>query len=798
MRRLAARAQTQAGLAAARHIHKILETGAFVDIYKLVRGSLRVGEPSYSIKYLERLADIFREDATQSSEEANCQDAQSSIALYFNYLASKEQALLDEIEQYNAQDCESLLRFTEWLRALQVREGLEWDKPLVNDPEEDDLTEEEKEEKDAIRLLAPGSCGRGLGAKMSDTHVILRAEEVAALLLDGNAEGKALGQLLAFHAKESMPSKSQFLGRIREHDTSLLFGDDECISIATLVESEELDASPKSKSPPAFLVTYRFDPQQPCGFKVGDTVAMKIGADIVSWGNVVELSHGTIALKVRKPTPDAVSLVRYSEICPAVMRASLLRQAEDIVMDNVGSNSGSAVRRYLRREKPQLLCGAQAELQSLTDVLEDLKASTVVIQGPPGSGKTELSSKLIQSLTSQGKTVAVSSNSHASINNLLCRVHNLIAAPVAKIGETPENSFLLKWSALRPSNIGSALEKKVSLVGATSYPLSRPESEERFDFLFVDEAGQVPVANFVAMAPCARNYILVGDQQQLDMPLQAAHEGISALSCLEYTIGKGLPVVPSDIGLFLGVSYRMNPVLCDFISRAFYEGCLKSYPAASKNVIEIQGSASGLVKKSHGLQFISRDDALPKVVPQQARLKNLLVEDSVQQSDSEVLIVQSIMNQLVGVPFSTSRQTGVLDLESILVVTPYNMQVDALRKTLGVGARVGTVDKFQVSNAEHFLVMACSHVSFPNQGQQAPVVIVSLCGVETDSQESADQALEEKDDRGLANNLSNLSKIRGTNQHFSAPAIRYRIRSPQEPVECCNLEGRMPGHSRRK
>jgi hypothetical protein len=33
-----------------------------------------------------------------------------------------------------------------------------------------------------------------------------------------------------------------------------------------------------------------------------------------------------------------------------------------------------------------------------------------------------------------------------------------------------------------------------------------------FDYLFVDEAGQVSIANIVAMATCAKNAVLVGDQ----------------------------------------------------------------------------------------------------------------------------------------------------------------------------------------------------------------------------------------------------------------------------------------------
>jgi hypothetical protein len=44
--------------------------------------------------------------------------------------------------------------------------------------------------------------------------------------------------------------------------------------------------------------------------------------------------------------------------------------------------------------------------------------------------------------------------------------------------------------------------------------------------------------------------------------------------------------------------------------------------------------------------------------------------------------------------------------DDILVVSPYNMQVELLKRALPEGARVGTVDKFQ--------------------GQEAPVVLISM------------------------------------------------------------------------
>lgn len=48
-----------------------------------------------------------------------------------------------------------------------------------------------------------------------------------------------------------------------------------------------------------------------------------------------------------------------------------------------------------------------------------------------------------------------------------------------------------------------------------------------------------------------------------------------------------------------------------------------------------------------------------------------------------------------------------MTLRDILFVAPYNYQVNKLKAALGPGARVGSVDKFQ--------------------GQEAPVVILSMC-----------------------------------------------------------------------
>ena len=66
-----------------------------------------------------------------------------------------------------------------------------------------------------------------------------------------------------------------------------------------------------------------------------------------------------------------------------------------------------------------------------------------------------------------------------------------------------------------------------------------------------------------------------------------------------------------------------------------------------------------------------------------------------------------MVENLIGTGFTDRKgETGTIGWENILIVAPYNMQVNALAAAVPANARVGTVDKFQ--------------------GQEAEVVIVSL------------------------------------------------------------------------
>jgi superfamily I DNA and/or RNA helicase len=211
---------------------------------------------------------------------------------------------------------------------------------------------------------------------------------------------------------------------------------------------------------------------------------------------------------------------------------------------------------------------------------------------------------------------------------------------------------------------------------------SRDEFDQSFDCLFVDEAGQVSVANIVAMATCARNIVLVGDPMQLSQPIQGAHPGESGLSALEYLLA-GHNTVPVDRGIFLPVSRRMHPDVCRFISDIVYEGRLTSDEGAARQRI--------FGKSTHRLLG--------------ANLIEVTHAGNSQSSPEEVAAIRKEIECLLGKRFrDRNGNERSLELSDILIVAPYNLQVNALKVALPPEARVGTVDKFQGQEAAVCLV----------------------------------------------------------------------------------------------
>ncbi|MGH9097726.1 MAG: DEAD/DEAH box helicase, partial [Acidimicrobiales bacterium] len=224
----------------------------------------------------------------------------------------------------------------------------------------------------------------------------------------------------------------------------------------------------------------------------------------------------------------------------------------------------------------------------------------------------------------------------------------------------------------------------VDLLAGTAWMFGRAEFDQKFDYLILDEAGQFSLANAVAIGGAARNLVLVGDPRQLAQPSKGTHPAGAGASALGHMLGEAR-TLPDDLGIFLDQTYRLHPKICAFISEIVYEGRLHSEPGCERQAISGSDELGG-----SGLRWRPVDHTGNRV-------------DSKEEAQDVLDCYLALLGRTFADKDGADRPVTASD---ILVVAPYNAQVRMLKQKLPAGAWVGTVDKFQ--------------------GQQAPVVIVSL------------------------------------------------------------------------
>src|SRR5208283_754881 len=112
------------------------------------------------------------------------------------------------------------------------------------------------------------------------------------------------------------------------------------------------------------------------------------------------------------------------------------------------------------------------------------------------------------------------------------------------------------------------------------------------DVLFVDEAGQMSLANVLAISPAATSIVLLGDPQQLDQPLRGVHPPGAEVSALGHLLN-GRATIGVDQGLFLTETRRLHPDVCAFTSELFYDGRLTPRPENKNQRLNTQGPLDG-------------------------------------------------------------------------------------------------------------------------------------------------------------------------------------------------------------
>jgi uncharacterized protein len=202
--------------------------------------------------------------------------------------------------------------------------------------------------------------------------------------------------------------------------------------------------------------------------------------------------------------------------------------------------------------------------------------------------------------------------------------------------------------------------------------------EGTLDTLFVDEAGQLSLANVVAVGTSTKSMVLAGDPNQLPQVSQGVHPDGVGISALEHLSG-GADTIDPRLGLFLDETWRMHPAVNGYVSDMFYDGRLRAEPSTVVQRV----SSSDPALDGAGIRYLPRVHA---------------ANSSWSRIEAET--VAETISALIGRGWTDRHgDTRPLGIEDIIVVAPYNAHVAAIHSAVeqrtGLQARVGTVDKFQ-------------------------------------------------------------------------------------------------------
>ena len=631
-------------------VDDLLRGEVFVDLHQVVRQGLRAGVPGYSLKEMEVLAAFVRKAEVRSGTRA--------VFEYERWMETHEAPILTGIAAYNEEDCRATLALRAWLVAHRP-EGARW---FEGQPprEVDEERAARNAERETLRLAlvesSPPPSMRWLA-----------------------------GELLEYHRREARPEWWWYYARRDRMTMDDLENDSEAVA---KLKHDGRAPVPDKRS---LVYTLRFPPQQHKlrpGLVAEDPATKESAGTIVS----VDDAAGTLQLK-RGPKHAGVALpealIPGEPLATPAQQGALARVARSVL---AGDGHYPAAEAILGRARPRFVAGAERDIVQTTDPREishiavSLDRSYLFIQGPPGTGKTWTGATIVLDLMRQGRRVGVTATSHKAIHNLLNEVEKAARAEGFRFRG-------LKWSSGEESEYDGQLVRNtddraaffspprdVLLLAGTAWQFCREDADggggdPLVDTLVIDEAGQVALADAVAMATAARNVILLGDPHQLAQVSQGTHPEGTDRSVLEHLLGDDL-TVPRDMGVFLERTHRMHPDICRFVSEVIYDRRLEWEAATVR-----RGTAFGT-----GLRY------LPV-----AHVGNASM------SPEEADCIAKRIREMVGAPCNTDGETRSLVERDFMVVAPYNAQVRCLRSALRDAGldqvQVGTVDKFQGQQA---------------------------------------------------------------------------------------------------
>ncbi|KFA53128.1 hypothetical protein S40293_03132 [Stachybotrys chartarum IBT 40293] len=344
-----------------------------------------------------------------------------------------------------------------------------------------------------------------------------------------------------------------------------------------------------------------------------------------------------------------------------------------------------------------------------------------LVLGMPGTGKTTTIAHIIRALTSQGKSVLLTSHTHTAVDNILLklRADNI---PILRLGAPAKvHREVQEFATLAGQPMHSFDEIKEAwhgtpIVATTCLGINHPVFQERnFDYCIVDEASQITLPICAGPIRMAKTFVLVGDHNQLP-PVVRNEEARNG--GLDVSLFKLLSDSHPQSMVNLAHQYRMcedimtlsntliyNGKLCcgteelrfrkldipslESLRQRHYDSSSVVLPSTPRSIcpgaVQSRCWLYDLLESEARVRFVNTDGIEPRV-REEAHGKRIV-------NSAEMNIVAQLVESLLTV--------GVAENE-IGVMTHYRSQLSLLKERLRghAGVEMHTTDRFQGRDKE--------------------------------------------------------------------------------------------------
>ena len=653
-----------------------LNLDKFVNLLNVNKQSLYLSESSYSLKNVEKFYDFIRKGDVQKGD--------ASQEYYIEWMETQDQNFLDEIESYNKQDCQSTYELHQWLLKIKPSDS-SW---FISQKNENEMELRDWE----VEMLEYQN-------KVEKSKI--KNPKIKQLMAD----------IIGFYNREDKPAWREFFDRRTRSDEELI-EDPECIG------NMKLNGEPLVEKR-SLIYSYKFEDQD-FKLKKSKKTVIANNQDLEQKdyaGTIIDIDYIKKEVLLKRGTSQGL-LPSILSIGPDKPRpnnklvSNTYKFIDSLIEEN---NKYPALNDFLEKKHPRIKGIKEGDKIILSEdfhkeipkIVSNLQNSYLYIQGPPGTGKTYQAANSIIELLKKNKNIAVTALSHKVIHNLLQKVEDMakeqgVSFDGYKRGNLEDEDTVFQGECINTYDKDTifidALEGigKGKIFAGTKFHLASTFYDQKIDYLFIDEAGQVSLADLISIGNIAKNIILIGDQNQLGQPIKGTHPNDSGQSILDYLL-EGRDTIPEDKGIFLNKTYRLNSKLTQFISSNFYEDRLVCDERTDKRIIKFDKKYK---IKDSGIHYIEMNH-----------------KNNVQTSIEEFEVIKDLMKEMIGTEFDDNGQIRTLTVDDFLIISPYNTQVNLLISKLEEfeinNPRVGTIDRFQ--------------------GQEAPITIISMTSSDSDS-----------------------------------------------------------------